>query len=31
MQPKAKNLRCALSLPSVPEICQGINLTLESK
>ena len=29
--PKPKNLRCALSLPSVPEICQAINLTLESK
>lgn len=28
---KPKNLRCALNLRSVPEICQGINFTLEQK
>ena len=28
---KAKNLRCALSMPSMPELCQGINFTLEQK
>jgi len=28
---KTKNLRCALSLRSVPEICKGINITLEQK
>lgn len=31
MTSKQKNLRCALSLSSIPEICQGINFTLEQK
>lgn len=28
---KQKNLRCALSMPSVPEICKAINTALEQK